>query len=153
MAVTCIWWNFATLLLPFSYCCASVVNLLFLGKRVSSAFFFFLDYSNGFPLDTHLVVPAWCPPPQRWFFLGQPRTSRRARRCLPGLCRSVRPTPLEPCRSLSHRWRRSAVWLGHHPQHIRSSCSDQSLPPTGWMGRFIEKKYNVLHWIFRWWVI
>lgn len=90
--------------------------------------------------NTYPVVPAWSLLPQRWFSQGQPRTSHPVRRCLPGPCRSVRPTPLEPYRSQSHRWRRSAAWSDHRPPHLHSSCSDQSLPPTGWTERFIKKK-------------
>lgn len=87
------------------------------------------------PLDTYPVVPALPLLPQRWFSQGQPRTSHPGRRCLPGPCRSVHPTPLEPYRSQSHRWTRSAAWLDHRPPHLHSSYSDQSLQPTGWTER------------------
>lgn len=91
------------------------------------------------PLYTYRVVPVLYLLPRRWFSPGRPRTSHPVRRCLPGLCRSVHPKLLEPCRSQSRRWRRSAAWSDHRPSSPRSSCSDQSLPPRGWTRRLIEK--------------
>lgn len=133
------WWHCPTctkILKNIEMYCRTISPLL-----QSSWYSHSLDYSMDSLLDTYPVVPAWSLLPQRWFSPGQPRTSHPARRCLPGPCRSVHPTPLEPCRSQSHRWRRSAAWSDHRPPYLQSSCSDQSLPPTGWTGRFINKKY------------
>lgn len=81
-------------------------------------------------LHTHPVVPAWFLLLQMWSSPGQPKKARPGRRCLPELCRWVHPTPPEPCRSQSRRWRRSAAWSGALRPHLRSFCSDRSLPPT-----------------------
>ena len=83
------------------------------------------------------AVSVWSLREERWFFPEPPRTSHLARRCPPGTCRSVHPTPLEPCKSRSHRWMRSAVCFHPRPPDLHSSCSDQSLPPRGWTGKCV----------------
>ena len=91
------------------------------------------------PPDTYPVVPVWFLLPQTWFSLEQPKTAHLGRRCLPEPCRLVRPTPPEPCRNQSRRWRRNAACSGSPPQHPRSFCSDQSLPPMAQTG--IRKRF------------
>lgn len=126
-----------------------LVGLHWFGFRNRCASLYYTRASTNCPLDTYPVAPVWFLLLRMWFSPGQPRTSHPGRRCLPELCRLVHPTLLGPCRSQSHRWRRSAAWLGHLPIRLRSFCSDQSLPPTGTFlnFRFPEASASVNNWI------
>ncbi len=123
---------------PYSRCRGALVAHLFLLRKGCSERSQPPVCSVDAPLGTYPVVPVWSLLPRRWFSPGQPRTSHPGRKCLPELCTAVHPTPLEPCRSQSHRWRKSAAWSDRHPQDLYSSCSNQSLPPTGWTRRCIK---------------